>query len=228
MENAELPLEIEPDDERLLTATVHGRSVAGQIVGEELNEWFTTFLPPWKGNRRFRLLHVREDVPRYIKSRYQQPGASNRVGFADANSMLLASERSLAELNEELEEPVPMTRFRPNIVVDGDDLPAYDEDYWIRLRIGSLAAFVAKACDRCVIPDIDQDTAMTGKAVRRALRTRKGVNARDHSQKGVFFAQNLNHVYEPGVKLRVGDPVRVVERGANPNVLLDATPLNVA
>jgi uncharacterized protein YcbX len=228
MENVELPLRIEPDEARLLTATVHGRTVVGQIVGEDLNEWFTSFLPPWKGNRRFRLLHVREDVPRYIKSRYQEPGASNQVGFADANSMLLASEPSLAKLNDELEQPVPMNRFRPNIVVDGDDLPPYDEDYWIKLEIGCLIAFVVKACDRCVIPDVDQLSAVTGKAVRRALRTRKGVNAYDPSQKGVFFAQNLNHVYQPGVKLSIGDQVRVIERGTDPNVLLDAVKLNVA
>jgi MOSC domain-containing protein len=228
MENAQLPLQIEPDDERLIMATVHGRTVAGQIVGEDVNEWFTAFLPSRKGNRRFRLVHVREDAPRYIKSRYHEPGASNQVGFADANSMLLASEPSLAKLNEELDQPVPMNRFRPNIVVDGDDLAPYDEDYWIRLEIGSLTAFVVKACDRCVIPDIDQRTAVTGKAVRGALRTRRGANAHDQSNKGVFFAQNLNHVYKPGVTVRVGDPVRVVERGTDPNVLLDVAKLNVA
>jgi uncharacterized protein YcbX len=142
--------------------------------------------------------------------------------------MLLASETSLAKLNEALQQRVPMNRFRPNIVVDGDDLTPYDEDYWLKLEIGSLAAFVVKACGRCVIPDIDQDTAVAGKAVRRALRIRKGVNAYDHSQKGVFFAQNLNHVYEPGVKVSVGDPVRVIERGTHPNVLLDAAELNAA
>jgi uncharacterized protein len=228
MENAELPLQIEPDDERLITATVHGRTVAGQIVGEDLNEWFTTFLPRWKRNRRFRLVRIREDAPRYIKSRYHEPGASNQVGFADANSMLLASEPSLAKLNEELDQPIPMNRFRPNIVVDGDGLTPYDEDYWIKLEIGALAAFVVKACDRCVIPDIDQDTAVTGKVVRRALTTRRGINAHDHSQTGVFFAQNLNHVYEPGVTVRVGDQVRVIERGTEPNVLLDLAKLKVA
>jgi uncharacterized protein YcbX len=228
IENAELPLQIEPDDERLIIATVHGRTVAGQIVAEEVNEWFTTFLPAWKGNRRFRLLHVREDLPRYIKSRYQEPRASNRVGFADANSMLLASARSLAKLNEELGPPVPMNRFRPNIVVDGDHLTAYDEDYWIELQIGSVPAFVVKPCNRCVIPDIDQDTAVTGEAVRRALATRRGVNAQDESDKGVFFAQNLNHVYTSGVKVSVGDRVRVSERATDPNVRLDAARLNVA
>jgi uncharacterized protein YcbX len=228
MDNAELPLRVEPDDERLITVTVHGRPVAGQIVEEELNDWFTSFLPSWNGNRRFRLVHVREDIPRYVKSRYREPRASNRVGFSDANPILLASERSLAKLNEELEQAVPMNRFRPNIVVDGDELAPYDEDYWIQLAIGSLTAFVVKACGRCVIPDIDQDTAVSGRAVRRALRTRRGLNAHDHSDEGVFFAQNLNHVYTPGIEVSVGDPVRVIERGTYPNVLLDAAQPDVA
>jgi uncharacterized protein len=213
-------LEQEPDDERLVAATVHGKPVDGQLVGEELDDWFTAFLPRHKENRGYRLLRVREDLPRYIKDRYQQPGASNQVGFADSNAMLLAAEPSLAQLNTELNEPVPMNRFRPNIVVDGVGLAPYDEDYWTHVRIGALTAFIVKACDRCVIPDVDQSTAVVGKAVRRALVTRRGVNAHDESNKGVFFAQNLNHVYTPGVTVRLGDAVEVVERSREPNVLI--------
>lgn len=220
MQDVEVPLELEPDDERLVAATVHDKPVAGQLVGEELDEWFTAFLPRYKENRRFRLLRVREDLPRYINDRYHQPGASNQVGFADGNAMLLASERSLAQLNTQLDEPVGMNRFRPNIVVDGQALPAYDEDYWTEVRIGMLTAFIVKACDRCVIPDVDQKTAVVGKAVRRALVTRRGVNAHDQSNKGVFFAQNLNHVYAPGLTIRLGDTVDVVERSSESNVLL--------
>jgi uncharacterized protein YcbX len=220
MRDVVVALEQEPDDERLVAATVHGKPVAGQLVGEELNEWFTAFLPRHKENRGYRLLRVREDLPRYIKDRYQQPEASNQVGFADGNAMLLAAEPSLAQLNTELEEPVPMNRFRPNIVVDGVGLAAYDEDYWTHVRIGALTAFIVKACDRCVIPDVDQSTAVVGKAVRRALVTRRGVNAHDESNKGVFFAQNLNHVYAPGVTVRLGDAVEVLERSSEPNVVI--------
>ena len=108
----------------------------------------------------------------------------------------------------------------PNIVVDGRDLRPYDEDFWTRVRIGAMAAFVVKACDRCTIPDVDQDTAVTGKAVRRALTTRRGANARDESNTGVFFAQNLAHVYADGLAISVGDPVEVVQRSAEPNVVL--------
>jgi uncharacterized protein YcbX len=220
MQSVEVPLQLERDDERLVMATVHEKPVAGQVISEELNEWFTTFLPRYKQNERFRLLQVRDDRPRYVTDRYRRPQASNRVGFADGHPILLATEPSLARLNAEMDVAVPMNRFRPNIVVDGDGLPAYDEDFWTRIRIGELEAFVVKASDRCVIPDVDQNTAVTGKAVRRALTTRKGVNAHDDSNTGVFFAQNLNHVYTPGVRVRVGDRLQVLERSAEANVVL--------
>jgi len=218
MPDAEIPLTMQPDDAVLLAATVHGKQVAGQLVDAQLDEWFSTFLPAYKNQRRYRLLRVREDLPRYISERYRAPTASNRVAFADGSAMLLASERSLAQLNNELDEPVPMNRFRPNIVVDGDGLGPYEEDYWTELVIGSVKVFVTKASDRCVIPDIDQDTAVTGKAVRRALTARRGVNAHDETNKGVFFAQNLNHVFTPGDCINAGDVVQVLRRSAQPNV----------
>lgn len=220
METIDVPYDIAPDDGRVVMATLHRREVAGQVVSEEANEWFSTFLPAYRGKGRYRLLRVREDAQRQVGERYRRPEASNAVGFADSSSMLLATPRSLAELNRQLAHPVPMDRFRPNIVVDGESLEPYAEDRWLRLRIGPLEAFVVKACDRCVIPDVDQATAQTGKQVRRALRLRRGVNAYDESNAGVFFAQNLNHVYVPGIVVRVGDPVLVCARSNEPNVRL--------
>ncbi len=223
-----VPLEVADDDRGLLTATVHGKAVSGQLVGDDVNDWFTTFLPAHKGNERYRLLRVRVDQPRYIGERYRRSNASNLVGFADANSMLLATEPSLAHLNSTLDDPVPMNRFRPNVVVDGAVLAPYDEDFWRRIEIGAMTAFVVKGCDRCVIPDVDQATAITGKAVRRALRARKGANAYDPSNTGVFFAQNLNHLYEDGLTVRVGDKVRVLERSQEANVVLRAASITAA
>jgi uncharacterized protein len=220
MPDAEVPFQLERDDAQLIDATVHGHPVTGQVVSRALDDWFTGFLPRYRDNRGFRLVQVRDDAPRYIAERYRQPEASNQVGFADGHSILLATEPSLAELNREMDEPVPMNRFRPNVVVDGEDLAPYDEDFWTQLQIGALTAFVVKACDRCAIPDVEQDTAVVGKAVRRALTTRRGANAHDESNTGVFFAQNLTHAYEPGLSLTVGDRVLVVERSAQPNVVL--------
>ena len=220
MPDAEVPLEVERDDAHRIDAKVHGHPVTGQVVSEALNDWFTAFLPRYRDNRAFRLVQVRDDAPRYIAERYRQPEASNQLGFADGHSILLATEPSLAQLNCEIDEPIPMSRFRPNIVVDGEDLAPYDEDFWTQLQIGALTAFVVKACDRCAIPDVDQDTAIMGKAVRRALTTRRGANAHDGSNTGVFFAQNLSHAYEPDLSIAVGDRVLVVERSTQPNVVL--------
>ncbi len=224
MDPIEITLEIEPDDSRLVTATLHGRPVIGQILPDEVNEWFTTFLPRYREHRRYRLLRVRDDAPRYIGERYRRAEASNRVGFADGSAMLLASEASLAELNTHIEEPVPMNRFRPNIVVDGPGLVPYEEDQWAELAIGALRVFVTKPSDRCVTTDVDQATAVTGKAVRRALTTRRGFNVHDASNTGVFFAQNLNHLYVPGMTIGVGDAVEILTRAAAPNVVLRARP----
>ncbi len=216
----EVPLEVPRDDSRLIDASVHGTPVRGQVLSEALNDWFTTFLPAYRQHRRYRLVSVREDAPRYISASYRRPGATNQVGFADGHAILLASMPSLARLNAELDPPVPMSRFRPNIVVDGPALEAYDEDFWTRLDVGPMPAFVVKACDRCTIPDVDQETAVTGKAVRRALVSRRGANAHDRANTGVFFAQNVVHVYAPGLTVSVGDAVVVHERAAEPNVVL--------
>ena len=222
MEPVRIPLETEREERHRVVATVHGRPVTGQLVGEEVSDWLTTYLPPGRGTSRYRLLRACDDAPDFISERYQRDGASNQVSFADAYAILLATEPSLAALNATLEQPVPMNRFRPNIVVDGDGLHPYDEDCWSEITIGSLSAFVVKPCDRCSIPDVDQQTAVVGKAVRRALVARKGSNAHDSSNTGVFFAQNLNHVHVPGTVIAVGDRVEVLTRSATPNVVLAA------
>jgi uncharacterized protein YcbX len=223
VEAIEIPLDKEPDDSKLVQASVHGNPVLGQEVGNEVNEWLDEALPEYKGHKGYRMLRIREDKPRFIKERYRDPSASNQVGFADGHSLLLTTDASLQALNNELETPVPMNRFRPNIVVSGDDLEPYDEDFWTKIKVSGVSAFVVKACDRCAIPDVDQSTAEVGKDVRKALVSRKGINAYDESNKGVFFGQNLNHVY-PGAdnvaSLMVGEVVEVLERSSARNVVL--------
>lgn len=223
IEDIDVPLELDPDDEQLVLATVHGDPIYGQVVSEDVNAWFEEALPQYKQNKGYRLLKGRADLPRYIDGLYHKPGATNQVGFADGKSILVASMASLAALSNERGEPIPMDRFRPNIVVDGQDLEAYDEDFWRAIKIGDLSAYVVKACDRCQIPDTNQQTAEVGKDVRIALVSRRGINAYDAGNKGVFFAQNLNHVYVPGISIAIGQTLEVIERSAEPNLVLRKT-----
>ncbi len=87
--------------------------------GREAAEWFSEYL-----KARVRL--VRVDEARSIKERYHRSDTSNQIGFADRFSFHITTAPSLRALNEQLDAPVPMNRFRPNIVIDGKELQAYE------------------------------------------------------------------------------------------------------
>ncbi|WP_433301411.1 MOSC domain-containing protein [Actinoplanes sp. CA-030573] len=132
------------------------------------------------------------------------------VSFADGYPMLLANAASLAALNDWLaearDEPVPITRFRPNLVVA--DAEPWAEDEWVergvRLRAGDVELIAASGCGRCVVTTIDQETGAKGREPLGMLGRR-----RRFGQK-LLFAINL--IPAPGARgsLRVGDRVTVV------------------
>jgi uncharacterized protein len=80
------------------------------------------------------------------------------MGFADGYPVLVGNEASLEDLNERLPEPIPMERFRPNIILRG--LPAWEEDRIDSLHFGGLVLRLVKPCVRCTIPSIDQRTGL--------------------------------------------------------------------
>jgi uncharacterized protein YcbX len=128
-----------------------------------------------------------------------------RTGFADAYPALVISAASLADLNARLFEPLPMNRFRPNLVVEG--IPAYAEDGWRRVRIGETTVLGKKTCLRCAITTTDQDTGERGVEPLRTLAIYRRVPEGE-----VAFGMNLG--FENAGTLRVGDPVSVLEGAA--------------
>lgn len=132
---------------------------------------------------------------------------TDRVSLADGYPILIANPASLAAVNDWLveagEQPVPMTRFRPNVVVGG--AVAWAEDKWVgnRLMLGDVPVRVAKACDRCVVTTIDQETGVRGSQPLKIL----GQNRRFPD--GLLFGVNVIPDLEPGRTpvLRVGDVV---------------------
>jgi uncharacterized protein YcbX len=222
-----IPYKNEADLQRRSVVTMlHGKEVLGLPMSDFVNEKLSEYL-----GAHVRLVRPLPGVRRLISEVGQRPKASNQTAFADGYSMLLTSQKSLEELSQAPQlqagypDGLPMERFRPNIVINGEDLKAYDEDYWRFVRFaGNLGAHVVKPCDRCPIPDTDQKTGKIGKEVRQALaQTRKGISVVADS-KGVFFGQNLNHT-GPGNVLKVGAPLTVIERASEPNVILSGTPL---
>jgi uncharacterized protein len=148
-----------------------------------------------------RLLFMPETTVRQADLDYAQPG--DRVSFADGFPLLLITQQSLDELNRRLHEPLPMLRFRPNVVVDGAAAP-HDEDAWRSIRLGSVPCDVVKPCARCVVTTIDQATGIAG---REPLHTLAEYRRWDGK---VWFGQNVVH-RASGV-LRVGEAVEVLRR----------------
>jgi uncharacterized protein len=154
------------------------------------DQWFSDYL-----GYEVVLAYMPEDVVREVDRNYAPDGG--RTGFADAFPFLLIGEASLADLNSRLVEPLPMNRFRPNLVVAGSR--AFEEDRWRRLSIGGILMQVVKPCARCVVTTTDQETLVRTDEPLRTL-------ARYRRQDGkVMFGQNVTH-YRTG-PLKVGDPV---------------------
>jgi hypothetical protein len=208
-------LEIEaPDMEPLLVpltveshltdpVQVWNDAVEAVSVGDEASAWFSDFLEV-----HCKLVAMTESSVRYVDDAYAHHG--EQVSFADGFPLLLISEASLADLNSRLVKPMPMNRFRPNIVVKG--CSAYAEDTWKEITVGRIRLCVAKPCARCVIPTTDQRTGVRDVEPLLTLSTYRKRN------NNIYFGQNLLPL-DVGM-LHVGDDVHVLqERESTVDVL---------
>ena len=190
----DLPIPLRQENGNLMDVEVLGDVNKGALVGEEADRWFGEFL-----DVRCKLVHMPDESARPVDPDYGEPG--DQAGLHDGFPFLVISEASLADLNARLEHPLPMDRFRPNLVVEGCE--PFAEDDWRLAWIGPITLRVVKPCERCAITTVDQRTAATGREPLRTLATfrRKGTK--------VLFGQNLIHD-GPGV-LRADDPVVVLQ-----------------
>lgn len=147
--------------------------------------------------RPCRLAYMPDTTRRIADPRHA--GAGRLVGFADGYAFLVVSEASLAALNERLSHPVPMDRFRANIVVSAT-LP-FAEDGWGEFTAGGAVLRMAKPCGRCQVTTTDQATGeVTGPEPLLTLGSWR--NSKDY---GARFGMNAVTVRTG--EIRVGDPV---------------------
>jgi uncharacterized protein len=178
------------------TVQIWRNSVQAIDQGDAVAAWLSEFL-----QTSVRLVGAAPDFTRPLNPQYA-PRLTDETTFADGYPVLLIAQASLDALNERLiergHEPLPMNRFRPNIVVSGST--PFAEDDWQRIRLGDVTFDVVKPCPRCPIPAINQDTGISdGKEPLATLAT-----FRTH-ELGVIFGQNLVHANQGLVK--VGDRI---------------------
>lgn len=198
-------------DGGLVEVTVSRDTLKATPVGPAADGWFSRLL-----DRPVHLVWLDDPARRAVNPRYARPG--DTVALADTMPVLLANTASLAALNDliardgagliaqdgaGLDEPVPLTRFRPNLVVAG--APAWAEDAWVgrRLRIGAVVFRVPKGCDRCVLTTTDQETGVRTAQPLRALARHRTVDQK------MYFGVHL--IPDGTGVVSTGDPVTLLD-----------------
>lgn len=171
-------------------------SVDAADAGDEAASWLSDLL-----QRQVRLVFMDAAAHRPVSPKHAKP--DDTLSFADGYPLLLISQASLDGLNGRLSTPLPMTRFRPNLVVSGSD--AHAEDGWRRLRIGDLTFDAIKPCVRCVFTTVDPATGQFDPS-GEPLHTLKTYR---RSDSGITFGMNL--IPRGSGLLRVGDSVEVLD-----------------
>ncbi|WP_162417709.1 MOSC domain-containing protein [Cyclobacterium roseum] len=186
-----IQIPVSADSGELRRVSIWEDEVNALAVAPLADEWFSDML-----RSPCSLVKMSPQHKRWLKKKYQ----INRehVGFADSMPILLIGQSSLEDLNQRLQTPVPMSRFRPNIVFTGG--PAYMEDTWDRFTIGSASFKITKPCARCVMITVDQESGEKGKEPLLTLAQYR------KQGKKVMFGQNALVLQE--CQVRVGDSLQ--------------------
>ncbi len=176
----------------LMKVTVWDDSVLACEVSPAHSEWFSSLL-----GMKCKLVFFPEGNSRPVDPAYKIN--DEHVSLADAYPFLIIGQSTLDNLNEKLEEALPMNRFRPNLVFTGGE--PHEEDTWRNFVIGANRFVGVKLCARCVLTTVNQDTAEKGVEPLKTLATyRKQGNK-------ILFGQNL--VALDHGHIHVGDQISV-------------------
>lgn len=208
-DTAPLTIDLSRSDQPRLAVTIFRDRCEALDEGEHAAAWLSTVL----GRQGLRLVRFPDDHRRDVEPDWLR-GEQAHTAFPDGYPFLVTAEGSLTALNERLTakglDAVPMNRFRPNIVIDGD--APFGERDWDELaadgadwRIG-----IRKPCKRCKVVTVDQESGATP-VIKEPLKTLAEM-ATQPGMKGAFFGQNAILLAGDGETVRVGDGVTVTHR----------------
>ena len=188
---------LQPPPVKTTIVKVWDDDCTAQYVSEEADEWLSRQL-----SLPCRLVYMPDSEKRLVDDRY----AHNRevTSFSDGYPLLIIGQASLDDLNNRLPEPLPMDRFRPNIVFVGGD--PYDEDLMKQVKVNGIDMYGVKLCARCIITTINQTNGIKAK---EPLKTLAGYRMKNNK---IYFGQNI--LYKQTGHLKVGEVIEIVKNSA--------------
>ncbi|MFZ1530156.1 MAG: MOSC N-terminal beta barrel domain-containing protein [Ferruginibacter sp.] len=172
-----LEMPLQPANGKTVAVKVWDDACSALEAPENINQWFSEQL-----GINCRAVYMPDHVNRKLNPVYAV-SEKDITGFADGYPILLIGQSSLNDLNSRLAEPMPMDRFRPNIVFSG--AKAFAEDEMNHFTINEMDFYGVKPCSRCIITCTNQQTAEVGKEPLKTLAT-----YRNFSNK-IMFGQNV-------------------------------------
>ena len=167
---------------------------AAQYVSEQADQWFTQKLL-----MDCRLVYMPDTEKRRVEEDYAH---NNEItAFSDGYPLMMIGQASLDDLNTRLPQPLPMDRFRPNIVFTGGS--PFDEDTMEHLLINGINLYGVKLSSRCILTTINQTNAQKGK---EPLKTLAGYRQKNNK---IYFGQNL--LFNQTGTITTGDTIKVLK-----------------
>lgn len=167
-------------------------AVSIREVDRKHSSWFTEML-----KTPCRLMFFPENNQRPVEPVFQVN--DEQVSLADAYPYLVIGQSSLDDLNSRLKQPVPINRFRPNIVFTGGN--PHEEDSWKNFTVGQKEFSGTRPCARCIVITTDQETAQRS---AEPLKTLAGYRGRNNK---IYFGQNA--IALSSGEIKVGDTISV-------------------
>ena len=192
-EKLSLPLVPAPLAERTMV-NIWDDCCEAQFVSGTADKWFSSTL-----DLSCRLVYMPESTERRVDSEYAID--NDITSFADDFHVLLIGESSLEDLNSRLELPLPMNRFRPNLVMQGGR--PFEEDTMARFSINGIDFCGVKLCSRCVVTTTDQETGFRDKEPLKTLATYRAFNNK------LYFGQNV--LCRGRGMIKIGDEMKIIK-----------------
>ncbi len=166
----------------------------GQYVNADADIWLSAKLA-----MPCRLVYMPDSEKRKVDGRYARQ--DEVTSFSDGYPVLIIGQASLDDLNKRMPEPLPMDRFRPNLVFSGGQ--PYDEDTMEHVLVNNIDLYGVKLCSRCVLTTINQATALKAKEPLKTLASYRMKNNK------IYFGQNI--LYGQTGSLKVGDIIEIIK-----------------
>lgn len=191
---SQICIPLRPEIKEEIIVEIFEDSCKAVFVSKIADEWFSQML-----SVKCRLVYMPDDSERPVDEKYSCNGEI--TSFSDGFPYLIIGQSSLDDLNDRLIKPLPVNRFRPNIVFTGGK--PYEEDEMKHFRINNINFYGVKLCSRCVITTINQSVASKSQEPLKTLATYR------QKDNKIYFGQNV--LVNGSGKVNVGDQIEIIE-----------------